>query len=44
MKVSETYKKAHKQSLVVRRSLSFVMFLAIAGPFLQAGEGNILGS
>jgi len=42
MKVTQTYKKAHKQSLVVRRGLSLVMFFAIAGPFLHAGEGEDL--
>jgi len=42
MKASQTYEKGHQQSLLVRRSLSLMLFLVIALPFLHAREGEDL--
>src|SRR5215471_11171178 len=42
MNASQLHEKTYKQSFLVRQSLWLLMFLAMAGPFLHAGEGEDL--
>jgi hypothetical protein len=42
MKAFQTYEKPYKQCLLVRRGLSLIVFLIIAGPFLHGAEGEDL--